>query len=71
MATFAKATFKGANYSVARPTYPKQLFDLVFRYHEHGTLGTSTSSQLGAPEQLLAAKARWELAVDLGCGTGI
>ena len=71
MATFAKATFKGKNYSVARPTYPKQLFDLVFRYHEHGTLGALASGQSGAPERLRAAKARWDLAVDLGCGTGI
>ena len=52
MATFAKATFDSAQYSLFRPTYPRQLFDAAFKYHER-TRG-----------------ARWDLAVDLGCGTG-
>ena len=53
MATFRKATFNAATYSSFRPTYPPQLFDFVFRYHERGL-----------PE------AKWDTAVDLGCGTG-
>ncbi|KAF9653548.1 S-adenosyl-L-methionine-dependent methyltransferase [Thelephora ganbajun] len=52
MATFTKATFDSARYALFRPTYPRQLFDAAFRYHEQ-TRG-----------------ARWDLAVDLGCGTG-
>jgi hypothetical protein len=52
MTTFAKATFDSARYALSRPTYPRQLFDAVFRYHEQGQ------------------GARWDLAVDIGCGTG-
>ncbi|KAF9787974.1 S-adenosyl-L-methionine-dependent methyltransferase [Thelephora terrestris] len=52
MATFAKATFDSTRYALFRPTYPRQLFDAAFRYHDR-TRG-----------------ARWDLAVDLGCGTG-
>lgn len=36
MATYAKATYKAAKYAAIRPTYPRQLFDFVFRYHERG-----------------------------------
>ena len=53
MATFAKTTFDSARYSLFRPTYPRQLFDVVFRFHEQ------------------TRDARWDLAVDLGCGTGL
>jgi hypothetical protein len=52
MATFAKTTFDSARYALFRPTYPRQLFDAAFRYHEQ------------------SPGARWDLAVDLGCGTG-
>ncbi|KAH9846163.1 S-adenosyl-L-methionine-dependent methyltransferase, partial [Lenzites betulinus] len=52
MATFGKATFNAAKYASSRPTYPKQLFDFVFKFHER-TQG-----------------ARWDTAVDVGCGTG-
>ncbi|KAI0929476.1 hypothetical protein AcV7_005320 [Taiwanofungus camphoratus] len=52
MATFAKSTFNAVRYAAARPTYPRQLFDFVFRFHERGR------------------GARWEQALDLGCGTG-
>ncbi|KAA1472724.1 S-adenosyl-L-methionine-dependent methyltransferase [Dentipellis sp. KUC8613] len=52
MATFSKATFNTARYAAARPTYPRQLFDFVFKYHER------------------TRAARWDTAVDLGCGTG-
>ncbi|EGN94512.1 hypothetical protein SERLA73DRAFT_188454 [Serpula lacrymans var. lacrymans S7.3] len=52
MATFGKATFDAAIYASFRPTYPRSLFDFIFRYHE-GAKG-----------------ARWDRAVDLGCGTG-
>ena len=38
MATFGKATFNAVNYAAARPTYPRELFNHVFRYHEHGSL---------------------------------
>ncbi|EKM53279.1 uncharacterized protein PHACADRAFT_259518 [Phanerochaete carnosa HHB-10118-sp] len=52
MATFANTTYNAARYASIRPTYPRQLFDSVFHYHERGQ------------------KARWAIAVDLGCGTG-
>ena len=63
MSAFARATFNAKNYSAARPTFPKQLFDLVFRFHEHGTLNQASPGTL-------KEKARWDTAVDLGCGTG-
>jgi len=52
MATFGKTTFNTAIYAASRPTYPRQLFDFVFKYHER------------------SKGARWNTAVDLGCGTG-
>ncbi|KZV71986.1 S-adenosyl-L-methionine-dependent methyltransferase [Peniophora sp. CONT] len=52
MSTFAKGTFDFARYAAARPTYPRQLYDFVFKYHER------------------SRGAKWDLAVDLGCGTG-
>ncbi|KAG2151614.1 S-adenosyl-L-methionine-dependent methyltransferase [Suillus bovinus] len=52
MATFAKSSFDSAIYATFRPTYPRSLFDFIFRYHE------------------LNKGARWDRAVDLGCGTG-
>lgn len=52
MSTFAKASYNAAKYAAVRPTYPQQLFNLVFQYHER------------------ASGARWDTAVDLGCGTG-
>ncbi|KAJ7066564.1 hypothetical protein C8F01DRAFT_707206 [Mycena amicta] len=57
MATFAKNTFNAAMYALARPTYPRSLFDSVLAYHEQS---------LALP----GAKTRWTHAVDLGCGTG-
>ena len=32
--TFARVTFNTATYAPFRPTYPRQLFDYVFKYHE-------------------------------------
>ncbi|KAG2095892.1 S-adenosyl-L-methionine-dependent methyltransferase [Suillus discolor] len=52
MATFAKSSFNSAIYATFRPTYPRSLFDFIFRYHERNN------------------SARWNRAVDLGCGTG-
>ncbi|KAG1899976.1 S-adenosyl-L-methionine-dependent methyltransferase [Suillus fuscotomentosus] len=52
MATYAKSSFDSAIYATFRPTYPRSLFDFVFRYHERNN------------------SARWNRAVDLGCGTG-
>jgi len=34
MATYAKTTYNAVRYAAARPTYPRQLFDFVFKYHE-------------------------------------
>jgi len=34
MSTFGRATYNAAIYAAIRPTYPRQLFDSVFRYHE-------------------------------------
>jgi trans-aconitate 3-methyltransferase len=53
MATFGKTTFNAARYASFRPTYPRQLFDSVFRYHNE------------------KPGARWDTALDLGCGTGL
>ena len=33
MATFAKTTYNAAYYASVRPTYPRQLFDMLFRFH--------------------------------------
>ncbi|KAI1798269.1 S-adenosyl-L-methionine-dependent methyltransferase [Ganoderma leucocontextum] len=52
MATFGKTTFNAARYASSRPTYPRQLYDFIFKYHER------------------AKGARWDTAVDVGCGTG-
>ncbi|KAF7308862.1 S-adenosyl-L-methionine-dependent methyltransferase [Mycena kentingensis (nom. inval.)] len=57
MATFAKQTFNTAMYALARPTYPRPLFDAILAYHAH---------TMRAP----GAKIRWNHALDLGCGTG-
>ncbi|KAJ6581551.1 hypothetical protein B0H19DRAFT_511905 [Mycena capillaripes] len=57
MATFAKTTFNAARYAASRPTYPRSLFDSVLTYHEQS---------LAIP----GVAARWDHAVDLGCGTG-
>ncbi|KAF7356558.1 S-adenosyl-L-methionine-dependent methyltransferase [Mycena venus] len=57
MATFAKKTFDAARYAVSRPTYPRALFESVLTYHEQSLSIPGTS-------------ARWDHAVDLGCGTG-
>ncbi|EJD07831.1 S-adenosyl-L-methionine-dependent methyltransferase [Fomitiporia mediterranea MF3/22] len=62
MAAFAKASFNAKGYAASRPTYPRQLFDFVFRYHEYG----SDLVQPLAKEQQTC----WDVAVDLGCGTG-
>jgi predicted TPR repeat methyltransferase len=58
MATFAKTTFNAARYAVSRPTYPRSLFDSVLQYHEQSISLPGTS-------------ARWNHAIDLGCGTGV
>ncbi|KAF8191267.1 S-adenosyl-L-methionine-dependent methyltransferase [Pholiota molesta] len=55
MSTFAKATFNASVYSASRPTYPQQLFDYIFAFHQRG-------SDLN--------NASWERGVDVGCGTG-
>lgn len=66
MATFSKASFNAVRYNIARPTYPRQLFDFVSHFHEHGCLPASDISH----HDQRSLKARWDLAVDLGCGTG-
>ncbi|KAF8120347.1 S-adenosyl-L-methionine-dependent methyltransferase [Boletus edulis] len=39
MATFGKATFNAVSYAASRPTYPRALFDYVFRFHGAGAGG--------------------------------
>ncbi|KAG2360584.1 hypothetical protein BDR07DRAFT_1412048 [Suillus spraguei] len=34
MATFGKSSFNTAIYATFRPTYPRSLYDFIFRYHE-------------------------------------
>ncbi|KAF8876587.1 S-adenosyl-L-methionine-dependent methyltransferase [Infundibulicybe gibba] len=53
MATFAKSTFNATRYAASRPTYPSQLFEAVFQYHQREN-----------------PQAKWDCALDLGCGTG-
>ncbi|KAF9261651.1 S-adenosyl-L-methionine-dependent methyltransferase [Marasmius fiardii PR-910] len=65
MATFAKATFDASVYTASRPTYPKALFDLIFKYHLDATALPIKSSQT-RPK----GRARFDTAIDLGCGTG-
>ncbi|KAK0449630.1 S-adenosyl-L-methionine-dependent methyltransferase [Desarmillaria tabescens] len=64
MATFAKKSFNASIYAASRPTYPKALFDYIFAYHESGILPHQQSAS--SPRY----RPRWDLAVDLGCGTG-
>lgn len=64
MATFVKSSFNTAAYAASRPTYPRHLFDLVFRYHESPP-GTRSGEALKS-----GLRPRWDRAVDLGCGTG-
>ncbi|KAI0700292.1 S-adenosyl-L-methionine-dependent methyltransferase [Cytidiella melzeri] len=48
MATFSKATFNTAKYASIRPTYPRQLYDFIFKYHERGNKARwSTAIDLG------------------------
>ncbi|EPQ49742.1 S-adenosyl-L-methionine-dependent methyltransferase, partial [Gloeophyllum trabeum ATCC 11539] len=56
MATFAKASFNASLYAAWRPTYPRQLFEYIFKYHSNKLEGRPSP--------------RWDTAVDLGCGTG-
>ncbi|KZP02289.1 hypothetical protein FIBSPDRAFT_970187 [Athelia psychrophila] len=43
MATFAKTSFDTTiQYATFRTTYPKQLFNSVFRYHEHTPVRNET-----------------------------
>ncbi|KAL0572224.1 trans-aconitate methyltransferase 1 [Marasmius crinis-equi] len=66
MATFAKASFDASVYAASRPTYPKALFDFIFKYHRDPT--SLPSNQLGELAQ--RGSPRYNTAVDLGCGTG-
>ncbi|KAG6329445.1 hypothetical protein ID866_9645 [Astraeus odoratus] len=60
MATFSRATFNVASYASSRPTYPRALYEFIFDFHRRRT----------APGGGSGGNARWERAVDLGCGTG-
>lgn len=62
MATFAKATFNTTRYAASRPHYPQYLYELVFNYHQNGSLPNG--------RQVSKLPGRRDLAVDLGCGTG-
>ncbi|KDQ53965.1 hypothetical protein JAAARDRAFT_136509 [Jaapia argillacea MUCL 33604] len=52
MATFSRSAFNTSVYHLSRPTYPRQLYEFIFKHHGQ------------------AKNARWDTAVDLGCGTG-
>lgn len=56
VATFSRATFNAEGYSTGRPTYPAEVYEAVLQYYERAR-----------PE---GSGARYECAVDLGCGTG-
>ncbi|KAL4079856.1 S-adenosyl-L-methionine-dependent methyltransferase [Scleroderma yunnanense] len=57
MATFSKASFNVASYASSRPKYPRSLYDFIFDFHKRSSRSSGKS-------------ARWDRAVDLGCGTG-
>ncbi|KAJ7694829.1 S-adenosyl-L-methionine-dependent methyltransferase [Mycena rosella] len=56
MSTFASSAYDSESYAASRPSYPRLLYDVVLQFHREGP----------APE----TAAKWERAVDLGCGTG-
>lgn len=67
MATFAKPVFNAVSYAAYRPTYPRALYDFVYAYHENTARasdgpGSSSAAAVVAPS--------WDVALDLGCGTG-
>jgi SAM-dependent methyltransferase len=64
MTTFVKNSFNTASYALNRPTYPRHLFDLIFRYHEANPVLKSGEP---SPNRY---RPRFDRAVDLGCGTG-
>jgi trans-aconitate 3-methyltransferase len=67
MATFAKASFDTAIYAASRPRYPKALFELIYKYHQEGPAALPLASQ---GSYTLKGRPRFDVAVDLGCGTG-
>ncbi|KAF9067592.1 S-adenosyl-L-methionine-dependent methyltransferase [Rhodocollybia butyracea] len=68
MATFAKTSFSAAVYAASRPTYPKALFQFIFDYHERGSAALPSAAKSSSSSHIL--RPRWNVAVDLGCGTG-
>ena len=70
MATFGKATYNAAKYASIRPTYPRQLYDSIFRYHEGGSKARwTTAVDLGC------GTGEWRLDLSSGnfsqlCGPG-
>lgn len=65
MATFSKTTFDTLSYASSRPTYPRSLYNYIFDFHRDRNRRPSQCVKTG-----VNANARWERAVDLGCGTG-
>jgi hypothetical protein len=69
MATFAKKTFNASVYAACRPTYPPELYETIFRYHHTGALPQKGDDKQHRDPKLHVT-GRYNLAVDLGCGTG-
>lgn len=67
MATFAKPAFNAVSYAAYRPTYPRALYDFVYAYHEKTV---SASDGPGLSSAAAVAAPSWDMALDLGCGTG-
>ncbi|KAI5987857.1 S-adenosyl-L-methionine-dependent methyltransferase [Pisolithus albus] len=65
MATFSKTTFDTLSYASSRPTYPRSLYNHIFDFHRDRNRRPSQCMKMG-----VNTNARWERAVDLGCGTG-
>jgi len=70
MATFSSTSFDTNKYAEARPTYPLALFDFIFEYHECGPDLVVDGKSAAETVSGISKAARWQLAVDLGCGTG-
>jgi SAM-dependent methyltransferase len=67
MSSFAGSTYNTVKYAAARPTYPKQLFDFIFKFHERSKdVKWNTAVDLGCGTgQATAEFARFQRVIGL------